>query len=207
MVGFNFFEKRQYKDFQLHEDSFVYKDRLYKFADIKNIYFEWMNINQYRNFTKIQEAQKIEVKLLMTDGDKIRISFDESGFWYGSKKKKEEDINNLKEVYSYIAAKTFENRLSYYLRQIEKNGFFEYGGCQFYPNNKIGFQGRDFLLNSSTFVNWGSWIEMRKKNWGMLDKMKRELTLTKLPSFETNEDTDVIFFLLDKLFGLRWKKS
>lgn len=205
MVGFNFIEKKQYKDFQLYEDSFSYKDKVYDFANIKTIYFEWMNINQYMNFTKIQEAQKIDLKLYMLDGEKIRIAFDERGFWYGSKEKKKEDIDNLKEVYSFIAKKTFQNRHSNYLRQIEKNGFFEYGGCQFYPNNKIVFRGRDFLLNSSTFVNLGSWIEMRKKDWGLLNKVKRELTLTKLPSFETNEDTDVLFFLLDKLFGLRWK--
>ena len=117
MVGFQFLERKQYKDFQVYEDSFVYKDRLYKFVDIKHIYFDWININQYMNITKIQEAQKIELKLSVASEETIRISFDERGFCYGSKKKKEEDINNLKEVYSYIAEKTFENRLKYYLGQ------------------------------------------------------------------------------------------
>lgn len=46
---------------------------------------------------------------------------------------------------------------------------------------------------------------MRKKDFGMLDKIKREVSVTKIPQFSTVTDTDVIFHLLEKHMGLRWK--
>ena len=45
---------------------------------------------------------------------------------------------------------------------------------------------------------------MRKKDFGMLDKLKREMSLTKIPQFNTTVDTDVIFYLLKEYFSLNW---
>ena len=59
------------------------------------------------------------------------------------------------------------------------------------------------MKTTSFFRGYGN-VEMRKKDFGILDRIKREVSLTKIPQFSTLIDTDVIFHLLEKHFSLRW---
>ena len=59
-------------------------------------------------------------------------------------------------------------------------------------------------MKSTSFLKGYGYIEMRKKDFGMLDKLKREMSLTKIPQFNTTVDTDVIFYLLKEYFSLNW---
>lgn len=74
----------------------------------------------------------------------------------------------------------------------------------FIQHKKIVFRGRDFDLSSNSFLRSYGCIEIRKKDFRIVDKIKREVALTKIPQFSTIIDTDVIFHLLDKYFSLRW---
>jgi hypothetical protein len=45
---------------------------------------------------------------------------------------------------------------------------------------------------------------MRKKDFGFLDKVKREISLTKIPQFNNQTDANVIFSLLDHYFRMNY---
>jgi hypothetical protein len=85
-------------------------------------------------------------------------------------------------------------------------GYWLYDECYFYPHKKVVFRGRDFDAGKDSFLRSYGNIELRKKDYGVLDKLKREVSLTKIPQFSTLTDTDVIFHMLDKHMGLRWNK-
>ena len=141
--------------------------------------------------------------LTMSGGQKVVISVDEQGIFFNSNKTTE--IKKVVEFYSYLSQLTFDQRVSFYESQIKKNGYFEYDECRFYPGRKIVFRGKDFDLSSTSFLRSYGCVEMRKKDFGFLDKIKREVSLTKIPQFSTITDTDVIFYLLEQHFSLRWK--
>ena len=140
--------------------------------------------------------------LTMSSGQKVVISVDEQGVFFNSNKSSE--IKKIVEFYSYLTQFTFDRRVSFYESQIKKNGYFEYDQCRFYPRRKIVFRGRDFNLSETSFLKSYGSVEMRKKDFGFLDKIKREVSLTKIPQFSTITDTDVIFYLLEQHFSLRW---
>jgi hypothetical protein len=144
----------------------------------------------------------VRLQLAMDSGKKVNISVDELGFLFN--KNKSSQINTVVEFYSYLSSFTFKRRLSYYESQIKSNGYFIYDKCYFYSNDKIVFRGKEFSLKSTSFLKGYGYIEMRKKDFGMLDKLKREMSLTKIPQFNTTVDTDVIFYLLKEYFSLNW---
>ena len=193
----------QFKDFNLDGNSFSYKDRTYSTQDILHIGFYRAVTTHRTNFVKTGETDEAHIYLTMTSGKEVKISVDEQGFFFN--RDKSAQIRTIIEFYSYLSHITFDRRVEFYESQIRRNGHFVYDKCYFYPKDKIVFRGKEFSLGSTSFLRGYGYVEMKNKDYGLLDKIKREVSLTKVPQFSTIVDTDVIFHLLEKHFSLRWK--
>lgn len=192
----------QFKVFNLNGNSFDYKGQTYNINDIRHIKFHRALTTHKTNFIETGKTEKIQMSLTMSGGQKVNISEDEQGYFFN--KNKSLQINRIVEFYSYLSNVTFDRRVELYESQIKKSGFFEYDKCYFYPYKKIVFRGKEFNLLSTSFLKGYGYIEIKKKDAGIFDKIKREVSLTKIPQFSTLVDTDVIFYLLDKHFSLTW---
>lgn len=193
----------QFREFNLNGNSFSFKGRTYNTIDIRHIGFYRAVTTHKTNFVETGKTEQASIYLTMSGGQEVKISVDEQGFFFN--KDKSAQIKTVVEFYSYLSHVTVERRVEFYESQIKRTGYFEYDKCYFYPRDKIVFRGRDFSLSSTSFMRGYGYVEMRKKDYGILDKIKREVSLTKIPQFSTIIDTDVIFHLLDKHFSLRWK--
>ena len=199
-------EKKQYDAFQLTSDGFIYKDSQYRIGEVLHLYFHRVRTVQRRNFVKLGEAESAYLGITLLSGKQIVLSFDESTILYGFNLDKKDDFKNLMNLYIFLSEKTFANRLQPYLNQIQSAGYFVFGECRFYPRDKIVFRSKEFPLHSTTFLKSYGCIEMKLKDSTFLDKVVRHLPFTATPQFGTQVDSDVIFYLLDKHFGLRWGK-
>lgn len=192
----------QFREFNLNGDSFSFKGKRHSTKDICHIGFYRAVTTHKANFIETGKTEKVNLYLTMSGGQEVKIAVDEQGMFFNHDKSAE--IKTVVEFYSYLSHVTFDRRVEFYESQINRSGYFEYDKCHFYPGKKIIFRGRDFDLTSTSFLRGYGYVEMRKKNFGILEKIKREVSLTKIPQFSTIVDTDVIFHLLDKHFSLRW---
>lgn len=193
----------KFKDFNLSGNSFSWKGRAYDINAIIHVGFYRSITTHKTNFVETGKTEKAILTLTFSGGQTLNISIDEQGIFFN--KNKTQQIGTLADFYGFLLHVTFERRVRFYEEQIERNGYFVYDECYFYPHKKVVFRGRDFEVSTSSFLRSYGCIEMRKKDYGVLDKIKREVSLTKVPQFSTLTDTDVIFHLLDKYMGLRWK--
>jgi len=114
-------------------------------------------------------------------------------------------IDGIVDLYSHLARSTFQDRLSQYLSAAKKRGYFVYSGYKFYPSRKvIALEDREFTLDNTSFMRAYNYIELRPKNYGILQRLKRELWSSKVSAIDTLTDTDVIFAIFDNFYGLRW---
>ena len=193
----------KFKDFNLSGNSFSWKGQRYDISTIKHIGFYRSVTAHKTNFVETGKTEKAILSLTVNNGKTIKLSFDEEGIFWN--KNRTQEIQNLAEFYGYLSHLTFDRRVKFYEDQIERNGYWTYDDCWFYPHKKVVFRGKDFNVSSSSFLRSYGSIEMRKKDFGVLDKIKREVSVTKIPQFSTVTDTDVIFHLLEKHMGLTWK--
>lgn len=194
------FEK--FRDFNLTETTFAWKNRTYAIESIAHISFFRSITTHKTNFVETGKTEKAAVTLSMDNGQTVQMSIDEQGMFWN--KDLSSQIQALADFYGFLMHVTFDRRLQFYEDQIESRGFWVYDECQFFPGEKIVFRGREFHLRDSTFLRSYGSIEMRKKDFGVLDKLKREVSLTKIPQFSTLTDTDVIFHMLKEHMGLTW---
>lgn len=194
----------KFKEFNLTGHAFSYNGEAYDVNEISHIGFYRAITTHKTNFVETGKTERAVLTLTFSGGHNLNISIDEEGIFFN--KNKSHQIQTLAEFYSYLSHVTFDRRVGFYESQIEKNGYFKYDECLFYPREKrVEFRDRNFDVSSTSFLRSYGYVELRKKDSGFLDKIKREVSLTKTPQFSTATDTDVIFHLLDKHFGLRWK--
>lgn len=194
----------KFKDFNLSGDFFTWNSRTYDINTINHIGFYRAITTHKTNFIVTGRTEKASLTLTLSNGQTVNISFDEQGLLWN--KNQGQQIQSLADFYGFLMHATFERRLKFYEDQIERNGYWLYDECYFYPHKKVVFRGREFDVGTDSFLRSYGNIELRKKDYGVLDKIKREVSLTKFPQFSTLTDTDVIFHMLDKHMGLRWDK-
>ena len=201
------FETSQYSLLHVDDADLHYKGKRYPLSQIRHIEFANVLTRHSVNLVETGKTSSAWMKLTLSNSETIKISFDEARLQDWFRKGVKEDIQNLNALYQYLAQKTFAQRLESYYEQARKHGCFAYDECRFFPGDKIIFRGKEFKLASSSFLRGGGYIELRPKPWTMIDKIKREASLTKIPQFSTSMDTDVIFFILKKNFGLSWGEA
>ena len=194
----------KFKDFNLSGNSFSWNNRMYDINTINHIGFYRSVTTHKTNFVETGKTEKAILTLTLSNGQTVNVSIDEKGFFWN--KNRAQQIQSLADFYCYLMQVTFDRRLKFYEDQIERNGYWLYDECYFYPYKKVVIRGRDFDVSTDSFLRSYGNIELRKKDYGVLDKLKREVSLKKIPQFSTLTDTDVIFHLLDKHMGLRWNK-
>lgn len=192
----------QFQEFNLNGDSFSLRGKTYSTKNIIHIGFHRAITTHKTNFIETGKTEEVHIYLTMSGGQEVRISVNEQGILLN--KDKSEQIKKVVEFYSYLSHVTFDKRTSFYETQIKEKGFFEYDKCCFYPPRKIIFRRQEFDMKTTSFFRGYGHVEMRKKDFGILDRIKREISITKPPQFSTIIDTDVIFHLLEKHFSLRW---
>jgi hypothetical protein len=205
-------EEKRNRAFVLGEYDFTYKGNSYSFDEIAHLFLSYKKTTHlYAGVRKTGETDSVDLQLVLTSGVKIKLSVDEEVQFliiYTRYTKKKEDINNILSLFEILCRRTFSNRAKYYIRQLNDSGYFVYDGCYFYPPNKIVCRSKEFFLANSRFLKGSGYIEMRPKEDGIADKVSRglarELSIGKVPRFNTQTDPDVIFFLLDKYFYLKW---
>ena len=202
------FEHYQYKKFRIEGETIYWKNSSFPITIIKHIFFRRLLTTQRENLMKVGEAHSAYLTITFDNGKKITLIVDESTILFGLNRDKSNDLRKLENIYLYLARTTFKKRITFYNNQVKKNGFFVYDGCRFEPRaKKIIFRNKEFPIAETSFFREAGCIEFMKKDFGAWDKIKRQIGLTKIPQFNTQTDTDVIFYLLDHYFGLRWTNS
>jgi hypothetical protein len=115
-------------------------------------------------------------------------------------------IANLKHLHAFLSYQSFSYRVERYLEEVKAQGFFTYDNCRFYPRRSIVCGSKEIPVGAAKLRKGNGFIELRKKDRTFLDDVKHRLHLSRWPRISTENDGDVIFHLLDKLFGQRWKR-
>ena len=199
------FERNQYKKFEVLNDGFRFKGIHHKFSDICSIFFSRMLVEQKLNFISVGEADRVFLYITLKNKEKIKLKFDECGFVTGFNFDKKTDINNLTQLYVFLMEKSFQYRIDRFLKEISERGSFRYDNCIFKPKEQIiVFRGSSFHVSDTNFLKGYGYVEMKKKSEGLLGKSLRFFNPLKDPQFNTQDDTDCIFYILDKFYDLRW---
>lgn len=190
-------------EFVLTSNGFTFKGQQFHDEDIAHIVFELVHTNIKTNFVSTGVIDTAELVLHLANGKKIEI-YSKSGFaplalYFRDKPEERMEITRL---YQIIASRTFEKRSQYYLSQVEANGYFVYDKCRFYPKQKIVSGNKEHIVKELKWGRNSTYIFLTKKNPSFLDKVSKGWNGG--PHFCTDIDKDVIFFLLDQLFGVRW---
>lgn len=190
---------------RLDDDGFWKEGLFFRYEEIQHIFFARIHEKQSINFIPVGEADRAHLVLTLRDGQKIGSQIDETGFIIGLNKNKQDEIATITDAYYFLSRRTFSSRLDDYIEQINTKGYFEYDDCKFYPaERRIVFQSRSFPVADTRFLRGPTYVLMERKGNAFLERMKRELSITKSPQFVTAMDRDVLFFLLDQYFELRW---
>ena len=101
---------------ELTDSGIIYGGSSYRFVEVSHLVFMHSLTTVKVNFVKRGELEEARLNIILTNGEKIVISFDEANTWadVSFAKKKTIEINNLVDFYAYIAKHTFVNRLQYY---------------------------------------------------------------------------------------------
>jgi len=196
-------EGNQYKKFRIEGDAIHWKQKVFPIEDIAHLAYERLLTTQKMNLVKVGEAHSSNLTVTMQSGEKISLSFDESTIIVGLSLDKSTDLRNLDEAYLFLSKATFQQRISAYISQISKQGYFHYENFRFYPKDKIVTRGgKEFRLTESDFYRGPGFVEIRKQNPGIWDGILRGIVGP--TRFYTETDLDVILALLKQYFGLTW---
>jgi len=198
-------QRGQYRKFRLEDDQIHWKSDTYPISSVTHLKYQRVLTTQRMNLVKVGEARSSYLTISMNCGVKIKLSFNEATLFLGWNRDKTRDLMNIDDLHRYLARVTFQQRLEPFLDAVERTGEFEYDGCRFIPREKkIVFRTQEFIVGRDSFLRGVGYVELRPAKLSLSGKLRRELSF-KLPHFNTQTDTDVIFALLDHYFGLKWK--
>src|SRR5262245_3498171 len=190
----------QERQLTLNDTGFFLGKRRYSYFDVEHISFYHAVTQKTLNYAKAGVDHSIKVKLYIKNlRDPLVITAGPQyptllGFNFG-----EEASNSLIDKISEIQKRTFEQRLGPYLLSIQQSGYFFYDGKKIETNGDVHHPRRVVNLR-------GEGVRLWKYPFQLVQKVKGGgvLGINKNYYFDTKVDTDVFFFLLDKLFDARW---
>ena len=186
------------------ETEFTWKNRIYKIDQIEHLSFDWINTTERVYGAKAGEYQQVCLHIGLLNNQKLDMRITEKRSFMamsipGLKHDKKESIEEMKGLYRRLLQLSFESRLSNYLRSIDVDGFMRYGKCRFSPKEKtICFKNRKFVAAETKFTKTGTFIKMEPTSLRGFKK------IAKTAVFDSSKDTDILFAVLDKWFGIRW---
>ena len=100
----------------------------------------------------------------------------------------------LQEVYERLAERTFRHRLGGYLLQLERHGYFEYGGARLHRKGEIEIGDAKLDVRTAKFTLGA--FELVIDPPGMFNRKRKIATET---------DQDVLLALLKQMYGIAFK--
>ena len=119
---------------KVYPDKLEYKDIRCNFLDIEHIGWYWRS--ETVNVINTQEA----TMTLYLRGRERLISIKKSTMYVTPK---------IVTAYNFIAKHTFQNRLAFYTRQLERVGGFTYDNCYIYTDGRVVANGKTFSLSNA----------------------------------------------------------
>ena len=201
----SFFEKNQFKEFSILENSIVYKGIEYQNSEIKHIEYISESLTYRINFVITTNASNRAVlRLHLSNGKLIAIQFDECGFLIGFNFDKKQEIRKLDDIFNYLSQSTLMNRAKQYIEQLEHDGYYSYKKYKFYPKTRIiTYKNKSFDVSTSNFISLWSTFEVRDRVWGAKEKLAWEVYLLKKYIIRIDKDADVFYYLLRKYMKLK----
>lgn len=146
------------------------------------------------------------LKIILDDDETLHLEvYDTSGIVPAFNRDRTADLLKIADFYKQLSVATFQKRISPLLASIKEKGEFSFGGCRFVPPDGIIYKDQTFARNQTNFLRHYTFIEVQKKDANFREKVMRHVPFTNSARFATDWDSDVIFALLDRFFGLRWK--
>ncbi len=193
------FVKTPYRGILVRDDSFSYRSVVYRLGDVSHLYLRSVRSSVTLYFLPIEVAERTKLRISFADGRIIRLRKSRLA------KRRPGPEGNLVDLYAFLASRTFSQRIAPFDRQLAERGFFEYDNCRFYPRSRIVIRGREFPIEDSHFLKSYGFIEARLQRPYFHDKVRHFLDgVVPQLGFRTLWDTDVIFSLLERDFGLTW---
>lgn len=188
--------------FKLTSEGFVHRGINYKFEEV-DATRSARGVFEYKVlFVGSDFHHSISVIFLMKSGENVQLT-EQPTWFYDSKNEKVVHIQN---IFNIVSEKTFQNRLKKYLNQVEKDGFFEYAGWHFYPEQKKIIdveKKRAYSIQTTKFLKQYGFISVVNEADGFKEKIIRKINGNR--GINTITDTDVFFVLLKHFFNLSWK--
>ncbi|MEY3785804.1 MAG: hypothetical protein RLZ75_9 [Pseudomonadota bacterium] len=189
--------------FKLLNDGFIYSGINYKFEDV-------LVTGAYRSTLETKHlmigsdfTHSISIIFKMQTGETVQVT--EQPTWLSNSKL--EKVEQIQNIFNIVSEKTFQNRVNKYLTQVEKQGFFEYAGWLFYPEQKKiidNIKKRAYSIKTTTLLKGYGYIQVKSEADGIGTKINNYL-ISGYPVISTLENTDVFFALLKHFFDFEWK--
>lgn len=190
------------QNFRLEDETIFWKGTNYPLSSIKHLIYRRVITKHSVNLVYAGKSSSGEICIVLDDEQKIKLSIKEGRpILFVLKVSMSEALEQLHELYIYLAKKTFEKRISTYIHQIEKQGYFEYTGDKFYPHSKVVHRKTEFSLENTNFYRKPGYLGLKLKFSNLTGWIKSTFTEIEI---HTDTDTDVFYTLLDRYMGLRW---
>lgn len=183
----------------LTNTGFQIKDAAYSFADVLHLKFTRVVTRKTINFIPSGRDETAALAITIRNSNRM-ITFisgpSSATLAFGNLGKSA--TSSLLEKYEIIRRHTFEQRLSAYASSLDLYGYFVYGGMRIHRNGDVDHPKGRFNISTSEMVRLPTIIcinqphragRLRRKTWYAID---------------TTVDTDVFFFLMERLFNVRW---
>lgn len=185
----------------LTKTGFAIKDHHYNYDDVEHIYFHYLQERKSISFRHVGTDHYVDVQLYMKGSPRpviIQTGAPFIGFTRASYG--EVDSLNLIHKLSEIQRHSAQHRLQGYLGSLKRSGYFHYDGKKIEANGNVHYPGRVIPLRGDVPIFKGPFYVYHEVKGGRLFGL-----FNKRYYLNTTTDADVFFFILDKLFNLRWK--
>ncbi len=185
------------KHFILDNDGFFIKEERFHYKDVDATYFYYVQTQKAINFAAAGVDNSVTIKIyLKTRAKPITINAGPQYFSlpYFSLGRKPTELLIAK--FNEISRLTFNQRAEKYLKSMQEKGYFLYDGKKFFKDGDV--VSDKWQANFYTDKPW------LKRPFFIFHEKKTPLFFSKYYQFETTMDTDVLFWLLERMYNLRW---
>ena len=194
--------KTAFSNFQFDDSGgFLWNRNHYAFDQVVHLKLSWIRTTERVLSAKAGDYDQAYVHITLKEGKKIRFGITEKPSFLGLsiagiKRQRKSEIDDLQKIYSYLLDQTFTHRLQPFLTAIENEGYFKWDRCQFHPKERTIRSGkRTFPVDECEFFREYKLIQVKRKK----PSLPWDTAV-----FRVDTDQDVIFYLLDRFFQLRW---
>lgn len=176
----------------------IYRE-FFNYDDVSHVRFVNIVTRKSVNFISSGQDQSVILELTMKNTPKVQkfvsgptvVTYGYGSFGASSSKR-------LISKAETILQNTFQNRVSEYLKSMQQREYFVYDGTKFHASGKVEHPDGEFVLHGRNLKRV-PFVVYHEVPSGSFFRSSKKFAIS------TEVDADVFFFLLDKLFGIRWK--